>query len=65
MLEGFVLRVLYVSDYLTPEQRAAFGRRPHQGFVDRRLTIGEEYLALGLTYWGSARDARSVSFLYL
>jgi hypothetical protein len=44
------MKVRCVSDYVTEEQRAALGRGKYQVGIDTRLTIGEEYLALGLTF---------------
>jgi hypothetical protein len=44
------MKVRCISDYVTEEQRAALGRGKYQGSIDNRLTIGAEYLVLGLTF---------------
>lgn len=44
------MRVRCVSDYVTEQQRAAFGRRQYQGTLALGLTIGTEYLVLGLGF---------------
>ena len=44
------MRVRCVSDYVTEQQRAALGRRQYQGSLAVGLTVGEEYLVLGLEF---------------
>lgn len=44
------MRVRCVSDYVTEQQRAALGRRQYQGSLAAQLTIGAEYVVLGLSF---------------
>ncbi len=44
------MKLRCVSDYVTEQQRAALGRRPYQGHLEWGLTVGQEYLVLGLTF---------------
>jgi hypothetical protein len=50
MEERCAMRVRCVSDYVTEQQRAALGRRQYQGNLELGLTIGAEYLVLGLGF---------------
>ena len=42
------MKARYVSDYFTEQHRAALGRSQHQAGLALGLTIGAEYLVLGL-----------------
>jgi hypothetical protein len=53
-----IMRVRCVSDYVTEEQRAALGRRKYRGSLEPGLSIGAEYLVLGMTF---EADPRHVS----
>lgn len=44
------MRVRCVSTYVTEEQRAALGRRAYRGAEASGLTVGSEYLVLGLAF---------------
>ncbi len=45
-----IMKVRCISDYVTEQQRAALGRRQYQGSLAPGLTIGAEYLVLGLGF---------------
>lgn len=44
------MKVRCISDYVTPDQRAALGRKSYQGTLALGLTIGKEYLVYALEY---------------
>jgi hypothetical protein len=48
------MKVCCISDYVTPEQRSALGRGEYQGMLAQGLTIGREYLVLGLSFIADA-----------
>jgi hypothetical protein len=53
------------SDYFTEQQRSALGRRPQQGHVAWGVTIGEEYLVLGLTFETDPEHATTGPYVLL
>jgi hypothetical protein len=59
------MKVRCLSDYLTEQQRAALGRRPYQGDVEWGVTIGEEYLVLGLTFEADPEHATTGPYVHL
>jgi hypothetical protein len=59
------MNVRCISDYITPEQRAALGRGKYQGMLAQGLTIGREYLVLGLSFIADADHFQTGSYVLI
>jgi hypothetical protein len=59
------VKVRCLSDDLTEQQRLALGRRPQQGHLAWGVTIGEEYLVLGLTFEADPEHATTGPYVLL